>query len=31
MSGVFLSKGLFPADFFRPTVEFILSCQQPDG
>lgn len=31
MSGVFLSKGLFPSEFFRPTVEFILSCQQPDG
>ena len=31
MSGVFLSKGLFPADFFRPTVEFILQCQQADG
>ncbi|WP_101758408.1 prenyltransferase/squalene oxidase repeat-containing protein [Oceanicoccus sp. KOV_DT_Chl] len=31
MSGVFLSKGLFPADFFQPTVEFILSCQQADG
>lgn len=31
MSGLFLSRGLFPEDFFRPTVEFILSCQQPDG
>jgi hypothetical protein len=31
MSGVFLSKGFFPADFFRPTVGFILSCQQADG
>jgi MMP endo-(1,4)-3-O-methyl-alpha-D-mannosidase len=31
VSGVFLSKGLFPSDFFRPTVEFILSCQQHDG
>lgn len=31
MSGVFLSRGLFPHDFFRPTVEYILSVQQPDG
>ncbi len=31
MSGVFLSRGLFPAEFFRPTVEFILRCQQADG
>ncbi len=31
MSGLFLSKGLFPSDFFRPTVEFILNCQQSDG
>ncbi|WP_339340119.1 prenyltransferase/squalene oxidase repeat-containing protein [uncultured Oceanicoccus sp.] len=31
MSGIFLSKGLFPADFFQPTVQFILNCQQPDG
>ncbi|ARN73855.1 prenyltransferase/squalene oxidase repeat-containing protein [Oceanicoccus sagamiensis] len=31
MSGVFLSKGLFPSDFFQPTVDFILNCQQDDG
>lgn len=31
MSGLFLSKGLFPKEFFRATVEFILSSQQPDG
>lgn len=31
MSGLFLSKGLFPADFFRPTLDFILDCQQADG
>lgn len=31
MSGLFLSRGLFPEEFFRPTVEFILSCQRPDG
>ena len=31
MSGVFLSRGLFPHDFFRPTVEYILSVQLADG
>lgn len=31
MSGVFLSKGLYPKDFFRPTVEYIVSLQQADG
>ena len=31
MSGVFLSKGLFPHDFFRPTVEYILKTQLDDG
>lgn len=31
MSGLFLSRGLFPTEFFRPTVEFILRCQQADG
>lgn len=31
MSGLFLSKGLFPHDFFRPTVEFLLAAQLPDG
>ncbi len=31
MSGVFLSKGLYPSEFFQPTVEFILNCQQEDG
>lgn len=31
MSGIFLSKGLFPTEFFRPTVEFLLRCQQSDG
>ncbi len=31
MSGLFLSKGLFPNDFFRPTVEFLLRAQQSDG
>ena len=31
MSGVFLSKGMFPVEFFHPTVQFILNCQQQDG
>lgn len=31
MSDVLLSKGMFPVDFFRPTVEYILACQQADG
>ena len=31
MSGVFLSKGLYPSEFFQPTVQFILNCQQDDG
>lgn len=31
MTGLFLSKGLFPAEFFRPTLDFILDCQQADG
>jgi hypothetical protein len=31
MSGLFLSKGLFPQEFFRPTVDFLLRAQQPDG
>jgi hypothetical protein len=28
---VFLSKGLYPHEFFRPTVESILATQQDDG
>ncbi len=31
MSGVFLSKGLFPKDFFKATVGFIKSAQREDG
>ncbi len=31
MSGLYLSRGLFPEDFLRPTVEFILSVQRPSG
>lgn len=31
MSGLYLSRGLFPHEFLRPTVEFILATQQPSG
>jgi len=31
MSELYLSKGLFPADFLRPSVEFILAAQHDDG
>jgi len=31
MSGLYLSRNLFPAQFLRPTVEFILDCQQESG
>lgn len=31
MSGLFLSRGLFPVDFFRPCVEFLLRSQQSNG
>ena len=31
MSGLYLGPGLFPQEFLRPTVEFILSVQQPSG
>ncbi|NKI18120.1 prenyltransferase [Spongiibacter sp. KMU-166] len=31
MSGLFLSKGLYPEEFFRPTVDFLLRAQQADG
>lgn len=31
MSGLFLSKGLFPQEFFRATVEFLKNSQLPDG
>ena len=31
MSGLYLSRGLFPEEFLRPTVEFILDCQQDSG
>ena len=31
MSGLYLSKGLFPSDFLRPTVDFILRTQTAEG
>ena len=31
MSGLYISRGLFPEEFLRPTVEFILGVQQPSG
>jgi len=31
MSGLFLSPGLFPVEYFRPTVEFLLREQRADG
>ena len=31
MSGLYLSRGLFPHDFLRPTVQFILDTQLPSG
>ena len=31
MSGLYLSKGLFPAEFLRPAVDFILAAQHDDG
>ncbi len=31
MSGLYLSKGLFPQAFFAPTVEYIRSVQLPSG
>lgn len=31
MSGLFLSKGMFPADFFADTAAFLLRTQREDG
>ena len=31
MSGLYLSRGLYPQEFLRPTVDFILDVQQPSG
>mgnify|MGYP001823130165 FL=1 len=31
MSGLYLSRGLFPTEFLRPTVQFILETQRESG
>ncbi len=31
MSGLYLGPGLYPAEFLRPTVQFILDSQLPSG
>jgi len=31
VSGLYLSRGLFPHEFLRPTVQFILDTQQANG
>ncbi len=31
MSGLYLSRGLFPQEFLRPTVEYILGLQRESG
>ena len=31
MSGLYLSRGLFPGEFLRPTVQFILDVQRDSG
>lgn len=31
MSGLYLSRGLYPEEFLRPTVAFILGCQSDSG
>ena len=31
MSGLYLSRGLFPGEFLRPTVQFILEVQRDSG
>lgn len=31
MSGLYLSRGLFPSEFLRPTVQFILDTQRASG
>jgi len=31
VSGLYLSRGLFPAEFLRPTVDFILDVQRDSG
>ncbi|MGB1438559.1 MAG: prenyltransferase, partial [Luminiphilus sp.] len=31
MSGLYLSRGLYPVEFLKPTVAFILEAQRPWG
>jgi hypothetical protein len=31
VSGLYLSRGLFPEEFLRPTAQFILDVQKPSG
>tara|TARA_R110000823_G_scaffold125385_4_gene252035 strand:+ start:7224 stop:8303 length:1080 start_codon:yes stop_codon:yes gene_type:complete len=31
MSGLYLSRGLYPEEFLRPTVRFVLDCQRESG
>ena len=31
MSGLYLSRGLYPVEFLKPTVAFILKAQRPWG
>jgi len=31
VSGLYLSRGLFPSEFLRPTVQFILNTQRASG
>ena len=31
MSGLYLSRGMFPQEFLRPTVDFILATQESSG
>ena len=31
MSGLYLSRGLYPVDLVRPTIEFLLREQLPSG
>lgn len=31
MSVLFLNQGIFPQDFFKPTVQYLLDSQQADG
>jgi len=31
MNGLYFSRGMFPTEFLRPTIDYILSAQNPDG